>query len=129
MSIPLVHPLAAADPDITVSEADALQHHTEFVGRFDVVRISNLLNLSYFSRSEIETIVGHTITYLTDRGLLVISKNMSTDSTTAECGSLWRRHSGGLSWISDFNGGSELRAWLTRFETPPGHTSHSRAAA
>jgi len=117
MSIPLVHPLAAADSDITVSEADALQHQSRFVDSFDVVRISNLLNLSYFSRADIERIVEHAITYLADGGVLAISKNLADAGPTAEQGSVWQHSQGRLTWIADFHGGFELRDWMTKFET------------
>ncbi|MBL8848590.1 MAG: hypothetical protein JNG89_02860 [Planctomycetaceae bacterium] len=124
--IPLIHPLAAGDPDITVREADALQHCPRFAGAFEVVRISNLLNLSYFSRSEIEQIVGHAVTYLAESGLLVLSKNQPNGGATAERGSVWRRTGAGLRRVCDFNGGFELRDWLRQFEA--GETA-ARAAA
>ena len=116
LAIPLIHPLAAADPDVTVAEADALLDRPEFHDAFNVVRICNLLNRSYFSAAQMETIVGHAVSYLEIGGLLVVSRNETGDDETTERGTVWRREQQGLTWQSDFNGGSELRGLIARFE-------------
>lgn len=124
LDIPLIHPLAAADPDIEVIEADARRRRPEWSAAFHLVRISNLLNHGYFTRSEMGAIVGHAVEYLQIGGLLVVSRNAGDAGTDVERGSIWRRESAGLQWVSDFNGGSELRAWMEQFESPA-----TRAAA
>lgn len=128
LSIPLVHPLAADDPDITVVEADALHQRLEFHDAFHAVRISNLLNRSYFSQAQMQTIVSHAVSYLQVDGVLVISRNDNDGDDVTERGTVWRRHRDGLEKAADFNGGSELCGLIAQFEQPRGAAPHRIAA-
>lgn len=118
LSIPLVHPLAAADPDVTLVEADALQERSQFRNAFHVVRISNLLNRSYFSQAEMQTIISHAVSYLQDGGVLVVSRNDRNGDGVTERGTVWRRHRDGLEKAADFHGGSELCGLIAQLEQP-----------
>lgn len=107
----MINPLVQAEPSITVRAGDCLQHVPAFDGHFDIVRASNLLNLSYFSPLQISTVIGHLHSYLGDKGLLLISRNDQQGHTEIERGSLWEKSTEGFRHLEDFGGGSEVK-WL-----------------
>jgi len=68
------------------------------------VRVSNLLNLSYFSAAEIERALGSICANLAESGLLLISR----DTGTEEHGTLFRRSGGRLVILETIGAGSEV---------------------
>lgn len=108
-TIPLVSPAARA-AHIRVVEWNALQRNADLIGSFDVVRASNVLNESYFSREQIELMLGHLHAYLRKDGLLVVSRTDLDTEDRAEQGSVWRRSGEGFERLHDYGGGSYIAA-------------------
>ncbi len=90
-SIPLVNPAAAHCPSIEVRERDLFDRNPEWDGRFDVVRASNVLTLSYYTESRIGEALGVLHGYLREGGVLVISRNLIGERDETETGGLWRK--------------------------------------
>lgn len=105
----LLNPVVAADDAVSLVEWNALEPREQWSGAFNAVRAANILNESYFTREEIETIVGHIHGYLVKDGLLLVTRNHIEDGGEAERGSLWRRTDTGFTRLDDFGGGSAVR--------------------
>ncbi|MBX3280509.1 MAG: hypothetical protein KF868_21125 [Acidobacteria bacterium] len=113
--VKLVNPLVQRDSSITVHAGNCFYREPAFEGRFDVVRVSNLLNLSYFPKPEIRTAIGHLHNYLVEDGLLVISRNDQREETEVECGSLWEKSGERFRHLEDFGGGSEIKSLVEKY--------------
>ena len=114
-TISLIHPRVSAEPGITVLEWSALQRNPILVGRVDLARASNILNLSYFSPAQIETAVSHLHAYLREGGLLIVSHSLPTRGTEIEHGSIWRKQGERLVDREDFGRGSEVAELVDRY--------------
>ena len=104
----LINPMVVAHPSLAVVEWNALERNPDLVGQFDVIRASNILNLGYFSRPQIEQALSHLHDYLVDSGLLIVSRNHYESCGQVEHGSLWSRQSDGFKHLDDFGGGSYI---------------------
>jgi SAM-dependent methyltransferase len=103
-SFELVSP-AVRRAGIQVLEADVLERQDALVGGFGAIRASNVLNLDYFTPSQIARALRHLHAYLSPAGILVVSRN-HLDEGGVERGTAWRRSEAGFARLSDFGGGS-----------------------
>lgn len=122
-AISLVNPRVVADRDITVSEWNALERKGELVGKATAVRASNILNRSYFSDEQVLQMAGHLHAYLSDRGLLIVSRNRAQGGGETEEGSIWRKEDDRFRHLEDFGGGSEVTELINEFRAIDSPTS------
>lgn len=108
--ISLVHPVARAEPGITIMELDCLVWNEQLRDRIDAVRASNVLNLGYFSVPQICDALGCLHGYLRKGGCLVVSKANGPQTGEEESGSVWRKEDCRFRWLQDFGSGSEIRS-------------------
>lgn len=108
--ISLVHPTARNEPGIALLELDCLVCEESLKETIGAVRASNILNLGYFSLSQIRLSVGHLHGYLRQGGCLVISRNHDRPDGECENGSVWVKDGPRFRWIRDFGDGSEIRS-------------------
>lgn len=127
-TIPLVNPIAAHEPDIEAIELNCLVFEPKLVGRFDVIRASNLISPRYgFIGQQLENCLSNLHAYLMDGGYLLISRN--DRNTEVEHGSIWRRTADGFTLADGFGGGSEIEAEVSSFNATPACMSRDHAAA
>jgi SAM-dependent methyltransferase len=105
-TLDLVSP-AVRQAGIGLLEANILERQAALAGAFDAIRASNVLNLDYFSTSELEQALRHIHAYLSPDGILVLSRN-HLEEGGIERGSAWRRTAAGFARLCDFRGGSYL---------------------
>jgi SAM-dependent methyltransferase len=108
LSIPLIHPQALLDRDLCFREADILNLDSDTLSVIDVVRASNVLNLSYFSADDIARALQRIHALLRPDGMLIVSRNVIAKDGEFEQGTLWRRLESGFKVLHEFGGGSEI---------------------
>jgi SAM-dependent methyltransferase len=106
---PLLSPNVFFLPDLQISEGSVLTPNEDFLGRMDVVRVSNVLHFDYFSESEVSAAIANLVRYIRDRGLLLVSRNHQDGASEIERGTIWRLIAMTLVPVADFGGGSELK--------------------
>jgi hypothetical protein len=100
-SISLMHPCVMRHIGIEVCEGDMFDPFQEWYGRFDAVRASNLLNLSYYSEGRIREAIGIMHRYLREEGALLVSRNLIGQQGEREIGGLWRKKGAGFTRVAD----------------------------
>ena len=113
---PLLSPNVLLHPDLHICEGSVTALNGGFLGRMDVVRVSNLLHSDYFSEAEIRAAISNLVGYLRDGGLLLVSRNHQQGSGEMERGTVWRLSARGLDPVADFGGGSELKSLVANLE-------------
>jgi hypothetical protein len=108
-AISLVNPIATSEPGVVVKEMDCLCYYDDLVGKLAAIRASNVLNLGYFTTTQVQQAVQYMRSYLADDGCLVISRNSEQAAGEVENGSVWLKRKDRLEWIEDFGSGSEIR--------------------
>lgn len=108
-SISLINPLVDLDPRITTIEMDVTRRRADLVGRFEVVRASNVLNPKYFPGEALVSAVENCWSYLAPDGILLVSRNHDEGSAEIERGTLFHKGSEGRADVIDLAGGSEIR--------------------
>ena len=108
--ISLVNPAVRSDPGITVMELDCLIYSEPLKDSMSAVRASNVLNLGYFVRPQLQHAVSHIHAYLREGGCLVVSRNDDQAAGEVENGSVWFKESGRFRWLQDFGAGSEIKS-------------------
>ena len=94
-------------PDIEIEEWDVLEQNPQWRDRFDLVRAANLLNLEYFTASDIRAALGFLGGYLKSGGLLALCRTMLEDGSNH--GSILRKtHDGRLETVMRLGNGSEV---------------------
>ncbi len=116
--ISLVNPLAHAEPGVTVLQFDCLARSPDLVDRISAVRASNVLNLDYFARGQIEGAIANLHAYLRPEGCLVISRNGDQAAGEVENGSVWLKDNGRFTWAEDFGAGSEVKTVVDAWRAP-----------
>jgi SAM-dependent methyltransferase len=106
---PLLSPHVLLHPDLQICEGSVLTPTEDFLGRMDVVRVSNLLHYDYFSKTELRTALSNLVRYIRDGGLLLVSRNCQHRAGEIERGTVWRLMAMRLVPVADFGGGSELK--------------------
>lgn len=107
----------SADNSIQVVENDLLRRSGDFSRRFDFVRAANILNLGYFSQTEIETAVGNIASYLRGPGALVLVTR--TGGSGKNAATLFElRTNGTFQALTRLGGGSEVEQQFLQFQNP-----------
>jgi hypothetical protein len=107
---PLLSPDVLLHPDLQIREGSVLAPSEDFLGRMDVVRVSNLLHIDYFSEADLRVALLNLVRYIRAGGLLLISRNHPHGLGEIERGTVWRLIATKLVPVADFGGGSELKA-------------------
>jgi hypothetical protein len=107
--VQLVSPRLLQRRDVTVVEHDLTRHNPAWVGRFDVVRGANILNLDYFDEGTLRAMLRDLTGYLRPGGLLVVVR--THDDTRTNHGTIFRLGEDGvLAPVARIGGGSEVEA-------------------
>ena len=78
----------------------------KYYNLFDVVRVSNLLNFSYFTKAKLKIAISNINKISKENCIILISR---TTSKKKNLGSIFRKKNGKFELIEDVNGGSELK--------------------
>lgn len=114
LRISLINPSAERDPDIRIEELDCLELRPSLVGRFDLVRASNIITPRYgFEGEKLQRALKNIHAYLRNGGGLIISRNQR--HSEIEHGSTWKKGEQGFIHVGDFGSGSEIRTAVTNF--------------
>jgi hypothetical protein len=100
----LVSPRLQRRPEIELV-VDDVTVPGRFVGRFDAVRVANLLQPSYFDGLTIKRIIANLRDRLHEDGLLVVCR---TDADGVNRATIFRRRAGGFTPEASLNGGAEV---------------------
>lgn len=104
--ISLRNPALTESKNFNFESLDIFVLKEDYYGRFDIIRCSNLLHLTYFSREEIRKAVDMLKRYLKPGGYLVISRS-DKDSLT-ESGAMYKKEKNRFVKIKEFNQGSDI---------------------
>ena len=86
-------------------EQDIFNIEKKYQNLFDIVRVSNLLNYSYFSKAELKKAI-YNINKISKRNsLILVSKTLNKKNM----GSFFIKKNGKLQLLEDYNGGSEVK--------------------
>jgi hypothetical protein len=107
-----VNPIVCNNPNINWLERDVLQYDPALVGQFDLIRCCNILNLGYFTESQLVEGIGILTHYLKSEGFLLVSRTTEDREGALHTASLWQKHDDELHHITDMNGGSEIKKLL-----------------
>lgn len=102
--VPLVSPRLLRRPEIELV-ADDVTVPGRFPGRFDAVRVANLLQPSYFDEPTIGRIAANLRDRLREDGLLVVCR---TDENGVNRATIFRRCAAGFTPEASLNGGAEV---------------------
>ncbi len=87
-------------------EQDIFNIDKKYYNLFDVVRVSNLLNYTYFSEVELKKAISNIKKISKENSVVLVSK---TKNKKKNVGSFFRKKSGKFELLEDFNGGSEIK--------------------
>jgi len=114
-AISLINPAVTRCPRIDVSEGDMFSLRTEWVGQFDAVRASNVLNFSYYSEERIRDAIGLAHRYLKEGGAFLVSRNTIRKQDEVEAGALWRKQGNRFVRKSELDNVPEIAGLVDRF--------------
>jgi len=106
--------LAAHDQRFCLDSYDVLQSPP---GRYDVIRMMNLLNPTYFSEAEFDRIITNVGSGLVDGGLFVIGSNQ--DAGTEVEGGIYCFENGCFTRLTENRLAPQVKAAIDRFATAP----------
>ena len=89
--ISLVNPVVHERSNIGIGTQNVFERNENWIGKFNLVRASNILNRGYFEDRQLRLAVSHLISYLSPHGLLVISRNHEEKLGAPDNGSVWRK--------------------------------------
>lgn len=116
--IPLSNPLIRQSKQITMRELNILQEDPKLQGAFNVIRAANVLNLQYFTESEISVIVSTLYEYLEMDGHLLVCRNVVKDNNQEEAhGTLYQKKENGFIQKTSFGQGSEVNTIILNLHT------------
>jgi len=115
LSIPLINPAAVQCHLIDVCEGNLFSPRTEWFGRFDAIRASNVLNLAYYSEARIQEAVGLTHQYLKEGGVFLVSRNWIQSQGEMEAGALWRKQGSRFLRVSELGTLPEIAGLVDGF--------------
>jgi hypothetical protein len=95
-TISMVNPAVRRCPSIDVCERDLFVPEPAWHNAFDAVRVSNVLNPSYYSEARIREALGLLHSYLREGGALLASRNVIERHGETEMGGLWRKEGPGF---------------------------------
>ncbi len=87
-------------------EQDIFNIEKKYFNLFDIVRVSNLLNYTYFSKVELKKAVLNIKKISKENSIILVSK---TKNKKKNVGSFFRKKNGKFTLLEDFNGGSEIK--------------------
>lgn len=109
--VQLVSPRLLRRPGVAVVEHDLTAPRAEWADGFDVVRAANVLNQDYFSDATLRGMLAHLLTYVRERGLLVLCR--THDDTRTNHATIYRREEDGVfAPVTRIGRGSELEALM-----------------
>ena len=114
-TISLINPSVSRCPAIEVCEKDLFNPEMTWFCRYDVVRASNVFNLSYYSEQKIRIAIGILYQYLKEGGVLLVSRNLIGRGDEKEIGGLWTKKGTGFARISCLDGLPEIAGMIDHF--------------
>ena len=96
----LLNPKIRLISNISAVECDIIKFNNCYKSKFDIIRASNTLNLSYFPVNDLKCAIKNIFKYLTDGGILVVSN--------AANGSIWQKKRYEFFQLSKLGKGSEI---------------------
>ncbi len=87
-------------------EQDIFDIEKKYSNSFDVVRVSNLLNYSYFSKSKLKKAIVNINKISKENCIVLINRTTNKKKNTA---SFFRKRRGKFELLEDINGGSEIK--------------------
>jgi chemotaxis methyl-accepting protein methylase len=108
-TISLLNPLVCNNKSVSLVEQDCLKYDAKFHHKFDVIRVSNLLNKQYFSDDQIRLAIENIRKYLKEGGMVAISRNVLSKGIEVEQGSLWKKENEKLILQEEIGEGSEVK--------------------
>ena len=87
-------------------EQDIFKIKKKYYNLFDVVRVSNLLNFSYFTKAKLKIAISNINKISKENCIILINR---TTSKKKNLGSIFRKKNGKFELIKDINGGSEIK--------------------
>jgi len=106
----LENPLARNNSAIVWLEQNLFNFDPTLVGTFDFIRCCNVLNCGYFTEGQIADALQILVSYLKPKGLLLVSRTVDDATGPVHTASLWEKTTVGLAYVSQLNGGSEVKA-------------------
>ena len=88
-------------------EQDIFNIDKKYNDFFDVVRVSNLLNYSYFSEDKIKKAISNLKKISKENSIIIV--NRTPNNTKKNTASFFRKKNGKFQLIEDINGGSEIK--------------------
>lgn len=113
MNVKLVSRVRAASAQIAVDlvEDDLTKRNPHFERRFDVVRAANVLNLSYFAPTLLQTMIENLKAYARKPGGLLVINRTHSDGTNH--GTIFEISNNGINVLERVGSGSEVEAFVT----------------
>ncbi len=108
-TISLLNPLVCNNKSISLIEQDCFKYNVKLHHKFDVIRVSNLLNKQYFSDDQIRLGIENIRMYLKEGGVVAISRNVLSKGIEVEQGSLWKKENEKLILQEEIGEGSEVK--------------------
>jgi hypothetical protein len=113
----LLSPRLLGHPDVDIEKNDIFQHTPKFDGRFDFIRVANILNLGYFDEQALRRALTNVVRYLSGPGGWLLVARSSGKETAA---SLFRLppDGRGLIAVDRIGGGSEIERLVLSTRIP-----------
>lgn len=108
----LISPVVRHNSKIEIKQMDCFQYNSVFANSFNVIRASNILNLTYFGSKKIGQALKNLTKYLKDGGILLVSRN-ADETPSIENGSIFKKESNLLKRVADFGDGSEVASLIS----------------
>ena len=87
-------------------EQDIFKIEKKYFNQFDVIRVTNLLNYSYFSKSEIKIAILNIKKISKENSIILISRTTNNKNNTE---SFFKKKYKKFKLLEDVNGGSEIK--------------------
>tara|TARA_Y100001936_G_scaffold218660_1_gene231476 strand:+ start:142 stop:969 length:828 start_codon:yes stop_codon:yes gene_type:complete len=88
-------------------EQDIFNIDKKYFNFFDVVRVSNLLNYSYFSKTQLKKAISNIKKISKDNSIIIV--NRTPNKKKKNTASFFRKKRGKFQLMEDINGGSEIK--------------------
>ena len=90
-------------------EQDIFQIKKKYFNSFDVVRVTNLLNYSYFSENKLKKAIKSINKISKNNCIILVNRTTDKKKNTA---SFFRKKNGKFELLEDINGGSEIKSLM-----------------
>ena len=87
-------------------EEDIFDINKKYFNSFDVVRVTNLLNYSYFSRAKLKIAISNINKISKENCIILLNRTSKNKKNMA---SIYRKKNGKFELLEDVNGGSEIK--------------------